>query len=103
MVVVAKGVHSVDLFKATTLGFVGQCLVLKRDFHFMLFASSLGKFILVSGSTDVLHSLGCSVLKVMALFVFDEWSYACIDLHRKFSPFWLNGVGYILTDAALGW
>lgn len=54
----------------------------------MLFASSLGKFILVSVSTDVLRSLGCSVLKAIALFVLDERSYTCIDLHRKFSPFW---------------
>lgn len=69
----------------------------------MISASSLGKFLPLSVSTDILYSLKSSVLKVMTLFAFDEWIYACIDLHRKFSPFRLNRVGYILTDAALGW
>lgn len=69
----------------------------------MLFASSSGTFLLVSVSPEVLHSLGCSVLKAMALFVLDVWNYTCIDLHRKFSPFWLKRVSYVMTDTALGW
>lgn len=42
-------------------------------------------------------------LKIMVLFVFDDWIYVHIELYRKFSPFGLNRVGYILKGEALGW
>ena len=72
-------------FQRSNFWFHWSEFVFEEKFCFS--ASSFGAFILVSVSTEVLFSSGCSVFKMMALFSFDEWSYISIDLNRKSSPF----------------
>ena len=72
-------------FQRSNFWFHWSEFVFEEKFCFS--ASSFGAFILVSISTEVLFSSGCSVFKMMALFSFDEWSYIGIDLNRKSSPF----------------